>query len=201
MKKILDLISDPIDQLEIGLQYRDGDRIPQNYVKARKWFRKSAEQGNEYAQYNLACLYAYGMGVQPNYIIAEKWFLAAAANGNIAAMPQLEKLRKILDIDDFDLSEYTLQCKVPHTFVFSGLPIIAGERVVTDRYGYVWQTFFSGVQFHSVNLHKMLKDIVQSGISSDSLLYRVSEKYGRSIVIECYVAKEHIHRAHFKNTR
>lgn len=125
MKKILDLISDPIDQLEIGLQYRDGDRVPQNYVKARKWFRKSAEQGNEYAQYNLACLYAYGMGVQPNYIIAEKWFLAAAANGNIAAMPQLEKLRKILHIDDFDLSEYTLQCKVPHTFVFSGLPIIA----------------------------------------------------------------------------
>lgn len=40
-------------QLKLGVCYGIGDGVAQDYVKAAKWFKKSADQGNEEAKVKL----------------------------------------------------------------------------------------------------------------------------------------------------
>ena len=40
-----------------------GDGVSQDYEEAVPWFRKTAEQGNAKAQYNLGIMYVNGEGV------------------------------------------------------------------------------------------------------------------------------------------
>ena len=46
-----------------------------------RWYRKAAEQGSTWFQYELGEMYADGDGVPENYIQAYAWFSIAAANG------------------------------------------------------------------------------------------------------------------------
>ena len=46
-----------------------------------KWHRKSAEQGNAEAQYELGFTYGMSQGEVQNYKSAHMWFNIAAANG------------------------------------------------------------------------------------------------------------------------
>ena len=48
--------------------YTKGD-----YPQAVKWFRKAAEQGNAFAQFNLGQIYTQGKGVPQDYAEAVKW--------------------------------------------------------------------------------------------------------------------------------
>jgi len=41
------------------------------------WYRKAADQGNAYAQYNVGYLYEHGQGVAANLAVALAWYLAA----------------------------------------------------------------------------------------------------------------------------
>lgn len=50
----------------------------QQYADAVKWFRLAADQGEVYAQYNLALCYEQGKGVPVNYDAAVKWYRKAA---------------------------------------------------------------------------------------------------------------------------
>jgi len=50
-------------------------------AEAVKLYRKAAEQGNAYAQYNLGFMYGNGEGVPQDYVEAHKWFNLAAAQG------------------------------------------------------------------------------------------------------------------------
>src|SRR4051812_23233578 len=47
-------------QNNLGLIYRDGLGVPQDYVEAIKWFRLAAGQGNAGAQFNLGNMYRDG---------------------------------------------------------------------------------------------------------------------------------------------
>ena len=47
-----------------------------------KLYEKSANQGNHYAQYNLAVCYDKGIGVEINKEEAFKWFEKSANQGN-----------------------------------------------------------------------------------------------------------------------
>jgi TPR repeat protein len=40
----------------LAMLYRNGDGIKQDYFEAIKWYKKSAEQGVDIAQYDLACI-------------------------------------------------------------------------------------------------------------------------------------------------
>ncbi len=52
----------------MGIAYRDGSDGPaQGLREAFKWFLISAEQGNQYAQFNLGLMYDKGQGVKQNY--------------------------------------------------------------------------------------------------------------------------------------
>ena len=63
-----------------------------DYAEAVKWFRKSAEQGNVDAQYNLGRMYNNGEGVKQDCFEAIKWFRKSAEKGNEKAKEALKKI-------------------------------------------------------------------------------------------------------------
>lgn len=63
-----------------------------NYAEAVKWYRKSAEQGNAVAQYNLGNCYYDGNGVPQSYEGAVKWLRKAAEQGVADAKEELDMM-------------------------------------------------------------------------------------------------------------
>lgn len=72
-------------QYNLGLMYRLGRGVPQNYAEAMKWFRMAAEQGDPVAQNDIGHLYSNGYGVPQDYAEALKWYHQAAEQGNAMA--------------------------------------------------------------------------------------------------------------------
>ena len=60
-------------QFEVGHMYHTGKGgVPQDYIKALEWFRKSADQGNADAEVNLGSMYYFGQVVPQDYAEAMK---------------------------------------------------------------------------------------------------------------------------------
>ena len=72
-------------QYNLGLMYRDGQGIAQNYAEAAELFRLAAEQGDAQAQSILGSMYGTGQGVRQKYSEAVKWYRLAAAQGDTNA--------------------------------------------------------------------------------------------------------------------
>ena len=68
-------------QNNVGVMYKLGDGVTQDYKQAVKWYRKAAEQGFAEAQYNLGEMYA----VNQDYKQALKWLTKAAEQGRAEA--------------------------------------------------------------------------------------------------------------------
>ena len=79
-------------QHNLGVMYRIGHGVPQDYKAALKWFRLAAEQGLAKAQGNLGQMYDEGKGVPRNEETAAKWYRLAADQGNIEAQNNLDWL-------------------------------------------------------------------------------------------------------------
>ncbi len=73
---------DPRAQAELGFMYEYGRRMPQDFVLAAMWYRRSAEQGNPHGQHLLGLLYNKGRGVPENLVEAYKWLNLAAAGAS-----------------------------------------------------------------------------------------------------------------------
>jgi TPR repeat protein len=58
-----------------------------------KWYRRAADRGHAYAQYNLGAMYGNGEGVPQNFVKAYVWWSLASANGNESAKKNLNLLR------------------------------------------------------------------------------------------------------------
>ena len=71
-------------QFMMGADYDYGDNAG-NYEEAVKWYRKSADQGNAWAQNNLGFCYQEGNGVEQSYEEAMKWYLMAAGQNHSSA--------------------------------------------------------------------------------------------------------------------
>jgi uncharacterized protein len=77
-------------QYNLGVMYRKGQGVPQDYAEAAKWFRKAAEQGRADAQSNLGIMYANGLGGLPrDFSEALNWFHKAADQGDAIAQGNL----------------------------------------------------------------------------------------------------------------
>ena len=59
---------------------------------AATWYRKAADQGYVFAQFNLGLMYANGQGVAKNQKEAVAWYRKAAAAGNESAKAALASL-------------------------------------------------------------------------------------------------------------
>ena len=66
-------------QNHLGVQYRNGKGVPQDYEKAREWYEKAAAQGIAEAQINLGMLYE-GYGVPHDDVRAYMWYSLAAGH-------------------------------------------------------------------------------------------------------------------------
>jgi hypothetical protein len=73
----------------LGVSYRDGLGIAQDYEQAREWFEKAANNDETAAMVDLGRLYADGEGVAKDYAKARAWYEKAAAKDNIDAMVNL----------------------------------------------------------------------------------------------------------------
>ena len=82
----------PEAQAELGLLYRRGREISQDYGLAEKWFRSAAEQGHADAQNNLGLMYDHGRGVERDFVEARKLYLQAAKQGHANAQYNLALL-------------------------------------------------------------------------------------------------------------
>jgi uncharacterized protein len=58
-----------------------------------EWYRKAADQGNAYAQYNIGRLYDNGWGVEKDYTKALAWYQKAADEGDEDAKAALTRLQ------------------------------------------------------------------------------------------------------------
>jgi hypothetical protein len=76
-------------QYDLGLMYGKGQRVPQDYKEAIKWYTKSAKQGHAEAQNALGLAYAHGTSVPQNYSEAVKWYRKAAEQGVANAQYEL----------------------------------------------------------------------------------------------------------------
>ena len=68
-------------QFNLGVMYRDGQGVQQDYAKALNWYLKAAEQEHATAQYNIGCIYTKGQGVNQDFAKAVNWFRKAADQG------------------------------------------------------------------------------------------------------------------------
>jgi TPR repeat protein len=78
--------------MNLGTMYLDGSGVEQNYVLARKWFGKAAEQGNSAAQHRLGYLYEKGLGVKKHGPQALAWYQKSAEQGNAIGQFRLAEL-------------------------------------------------------------------------------------------------------------
>ena len=87
--KILDNLHSIQDEKNKYKAIISNNKVEKDLNKAFYWNKKSAEQGNINAQYNMACMYYYGEGVDQNLDEAFKWFKEAAEKGHIESQYNL----------------------------------------------------------------------------------------------------------------
>ena len=68
-------------QYALGMMYKLGLGVPQDYTEAAHWLLLAAEQGQPDAQYNLSILYRLGQGVPMDFAEALRWNILAAEQG------------------------------------------------------------------------------------------------------------------------
>lgn len=76
-------------QNNLGVMYKDGQGVVQDYAEAARWFQMAAEQGNTLSQSNLGWLYHAGKGVPRDTTLALYWYQQAAAKGHVTAQNNL----------------------------------------------------------------------------------------------------------------
>ena len=69
-------------QYNLGVLYRDGKGVTQNYKEAVSWFFLSASQGDADAQASLGYLHENGQGVTQDFTQAVRWYHLSASQGN-----------------------------------------------------------------------------------------------------------------------
>jgi TPR repeat protein len=76
-------------QNNLGVMYRKGSGVEQNFELARHWFAEAASRGHHIAEYNLGYLYEQGLGVSQDYSQAMEWYLKAGFKGVTKAQYRL----------------------------------------------------------------------------------------------------------------
>ena len=73
--------NDAVAECTIGVMYKQGNGVPQDYVQAARWFQRAAHHDQGDAQFCLGELYQHGQGVKKDPAKAAKWYLKSARQG------------------------------------------------------------------------------------------------------------------------
>ena len=87
----------------LGSMFLRGEGMEPNFNKARVWFRRGIENGDENCQYQMGLMYLYGLGVDADAVKASEYFGAAADKDHTLAQVRLGALM----IDQGELSVAT----------------------------------------------------------------------------------------------
>lgn len=98
-------------QWQLAMMYCQGKVVPQNYVEARKWFQKAADQGDPWARLILAQLYYKGHGVQKDDAAAMKWWEKTAEQGLVPGAVAQYKIGNMYYFGEGVLQDYALAAK------------------------------------------------------------------------------------------
>ena len=79
-------------QYGLGIDYYNGQGVPQDYAQAAYWYRKAADQGDAMGEAGLGILYQYGQGVPRDYAQAAYWYRKAADQGDSTGQADLGSL-------------------------------------------------------------------------------------------------------------
>lgn len=71
--------------------YEQGLGVTQDYIQAFEWYRKSAQQGDTDALFNIGGMYATSRGVNINYSKTREYYLKSAELGNAMAQFNIGK--------------------------------------------------------------------------------------------------------------
>jgi len=63
LKKLADN-GDAVAQYELGVCYREGKQVKEDYREAVRWFLRAANQGHGEGQYNCGVAYYEGLGLE-----------------------------------------------------------------------------------------------------------------------------------------
>lgn len=69
---------DSTSQIRMGMAYRDGKGVTQDYEESLKWYRRAADQGSGEGLDNVGFMYLRGWGVPENAAIATAFFRASS---------------------------------------------------------------------------------------------------------------------------
>jgi hypothetical protein len=96
-------------QYNLGVMYRIGQGVTQDYQEAERWYRNASEHGHAGAQFSLGLMYQEGLigkmyvkgqGIKRNYVKAYKWFNIAASNGHAKSKENMSAIEKKMTSDD-----------------------------------------------------------------------------------------------------
>ena len=82
---------DAESQFDLANHYYNGDRVPQDYSIARKWYELAAKQNHADAMYELGVIYKTGRGGIEDKEKSLKYYTLAAKKGNSNAQLELGK--------------------------------------------------------------------------------------------------------------
>ena len=89
----------PAAQYNLGVMHEWGNGVPQDHVKALKWYRLSAEQSHKDAQSNLGAMLSKGEGAEQDFVKALKWFVVAADNGSEGGRKNIDIVEKRMNFE------------------------------------------------------------------------------------------------------
>jgi TPR repeat protein len=73
----------PVAANNLGVMYANGNKVPQDFAEAKKWYLFASEHGNPAGEFNLGIAYEKGQGTPIDLPEAIKW-LHTAADHNLA---------------------------------------------------------------------------------------------------------------------
>ena len=104
---------DAIAQSNLGIMFKNGEGVSQNYEKSFKWFSLSAKQGYVFAQTLLGHMYENGYGVQKSDIDAYMWFYLAASKHDPDGIILLGLIQKNMsETEIIKAKEKATQCMI-----------------------------------------------------------------------------------------
>lgn len=69
-----------------GNKYYEGQKVPQDFGEAIKWYQKAGEQGHYQAQYTLGMMHYEGLHVPQDFTKSYMWLLLASTQGKKEAV-------------------------------------------------------------------------------------------------------------------
>jgi TPR repeat protein len=84
----------PEAQHLVGIYLLEGEKTPERFAEAARWFHLAAEQNHVPSQLRLASMHALGLGVPQDPVMAYMWYkIASATSGRPLPTDEMNRFR------------------------------------------------------------------------------------------------------------